>query len=146
MKPRRPRPSPPQARGVGLVEQLVALLIFSIGVLGLIGLQAAATRTQTAGKFRGDAAYLGSELIGTLWAEAPARRASYNTEGGACAATPGCAAWLAKVQASLPAASASVQVLRDAGTQADQLRVDLSWSPPGEGTHQHRQITALRDN
>lgn len=139
---RRPRP----ARGAGLVEQLVALLVFSVGVLGLVGLQAAATRAQTGGKLRGDAAALAGELSGQLWAVAAAQRASYNTAGGGCAATPGCAAWLAKVQAALPAASASVEVEREPDTQADQLRVELAWTPPGEGVHRHRQLTALRDN
>jgi type IV pilus assembly protein PilV len=39
---RRVPTSPPKAsiRGVGLIEVLVSLLVFSLGVLGLVGLQA----------------------------------------------------------------------------------------------------------
>lgn len=56
-----------QQDGVALLEALIAILIFSLGILGLIGLQANATRIATAAKFRIDASQLVSQCMGDLW-------------------------------------------------------------------------------
>ena len=61
----RPRPGRP-ARGFALIEALIALLIFSLAVLGLVGLQAAMTRASTGAKYRAEATYLATDLIGRV--------------------------------------------------------------------------------
>jgi type IV pilus assembly protein PilV len=53
--------------GVALLEALIAILIFSLGVLGLIGLQASATKTATQAKFRMEAGHLATQRIADLW-------------------------------------------------------------------------------
>lgn len=52
--------------GVMLIEALLAMLIFSIGVLGIIGMQSAATQMSSDAKFRGDAALLANELVSRM--------------------------------------------------------------------------------
>ncbi len=54
--------------GVMLIEALIAILIFSIGVLGIIGLQGTAVKASTDSKYRSEAALLANELIGQMWA------------------------------------------------------------------------------
>lgn len=49
-----------------LLEVLVALLIFAVGVLGLVGLQANAIQQSTQAKYRADATLLANELIGQM--------------------------------------------------------------------------------
>src|SRR6218665_3648235 len=54
--------------GVMLIEALIAILIFSVGVLGIIGLQASAVKASSDAQYRSEAALLANELIGRMWA------------------------------------------------------------------------------
>ncbi len=54
--------------GVMLIEAMLAILIFSIGVLGIIGLQAAANKASVQAKYRSEASLLANEIIGRIWA------------------------------------------------------------------------------
>ncbi len=60
---------PPKAsnRGVGLIEVLVSLLVFSLGVLGLVGLQARSVQIETQAGDRTRAANLANELVTQMW-------------------------------------------------------------------------------
>src|SRR5690606_40473764 len=64
---RRRTPRAAVQRGVVMIEILVALLIFMLGVLGLVGMQSRLTQTQTESKLRADAAYLASEALARMW-------------------------------------------------------------------------------
>lgn len=55
--------------GVMLLEALIAILIFSLGILGVVGLQASAISSVHDAKFRTDAGLLANELIGQMWAQ-----------------------------------------------------------------------------
>lgn len=52
--------------GVMLLEALIAILIFSLGVLGLVGMQASAVRASRDAQFRSDAGLLADQLIGQM--------------------------------------------------------------------------------
>ena len=54
-------------RGITIVEVLVSLLIFSVGLLGVVSLYGSAVRTSTSAEFRTMAAMLASDLIGRMW-------------------------------------------------------------------------------
>ena len=53
--------------GFTLVEVLVSLLVFSFGVLGMVGLQATASKLSVDSEERTRAALLASELVATMW-------------------------------------------------------------------------------
>lgn len=53
--------------GVMLLEALIAILIFAIGILGIVGLQGTAVKQVTDARFRSDAALLANQLIGNMW-------------------------------------------------------------------------------
>src|SRR6478609_8169168 len=53
--------------GVMLLEVLIAILIFSLGILGVVGLQAIAVQQSTDARYRADAAQLVDRLIGQMW-------------------------------------------------------------------------------
>ncbi len=65
-------------KGAVLLEALIAILIFSMGILALVGLQAAMLQNTTDSKFRADASYLAQQQIGRIWAD-PANAATYVT-------------------------------------------------------------------
>jgi type IV pilus assembly protein PilV len=54
-------------RGVALIEALMSILIFSIGVLGLMGLEARAINFSVDAEDRNRAALFASEVASTLW-------------------------------------------------------------------------------
>jgi type IV pilus assembly protein PilV len=79
----------PQAHGqsgVMLIEALIAILIFSVGILGLVGLQASAVTASTDAKYRSEAALLSNEVIGKMWTSDRTQatlQAAFASPGGA---------------------------------------------------------------
>jgi type IV pilus assembly protein PilV len=55
-------------RGIVLIEALIAILLFSIGILGIVGLQATMIKGSNEGRMRADASYLAQQRIAALWA------------------------------------------------------------------------------
>lgn len=131
-------------RGIALIETMVGILIFTTGILGVIGLQAAMTRAQGSAQYRADASVLASEVIGAMWGDsanaASANLANYlSTSSTACTYAP-CAQWLSKVENSLPQGAANIAV--DAST--GQSTVTISWTQPTDGTHSYVTTTFIR--
>jgi type IV pilus assembly protein PilV len=52
-----------------LIEGLIAILIFSIGVLAIVRLQAAAINNTQDAKLRTDASYVAGQVISQMWAD-----------------------------------------------------------------------------
>jgi type IV pilus assembly protein PilV len=73
MAPGRSAPSlPPRRlrrgqRGIALFEALVSILVFSFGVLGLIGLEARAINFSVDAEDRNRAALLANEIASSMW-------------------------------------------------------------------------------
>ena len=65
--PRRRRGTGHTQRGVALIEALVSLLIFSFGVLGLIGLQANAINFSENAEDRIRASVFANEIASSMW-------------------------------------------------------------------------------
>jgi type IV pilus assembly protein PilV len=63
---RRPRIARAQ-RGMALIECMMALLIFSVGLLGLLGLEARVMNISTNSENRSRAAMLASEVASQMW-------------------------------------------------------------------------------
>ena len=55
-------------QGIVLIEALVAVLLFSMGVLALVGLQAAMMKNTEDSKFRFEASYIAQQWLGVMWA------------------------------------------------------------------------------
>jgi type IV pilus assembly protein PilV len=56
-------------QGVVLLESLIAILIFSMGILALVGLQAAMITNTSDARFRAEANYIAQQRLGDLWAD-----------------------------------------------------------------------------
>ncbi len=59
---------PSRQSGVMLLEALIAILVFSLGVLGLVSLQASTVQAGRDAEYRSVASTLASDLIGQMWA------------------------------------------------------------------------------
>ena len=55
--------------GFTLIEVLVALLVFSLGVLGVVGMQARAVQFSTQAGDRARAAMLANEIVSQMWTQ-----------------------------------------------------------------------------
>jgi type IV pilus assembly protein PilV len=55
--------------GAYLLEALIGILIFSLGVLGIVGLQAASLRSTSDDSLRAEAVLAANEYIGQMWAD-----------------------------------------------------------------------------
>ncbi len=55
--------------GAYLLEALIGILIFSLGILGIVGLQAAALRSTSNASLRAEAVFAANQLIGQMWAD-----------------------------------------------------------------------------
>ena len=115
-------------KGVMLIEALLGILIFSIGILAMLGMQAVAMRATIDAKYRSEAGFLANEIIGVMWSD-PANLGGYAT--ASCAATLRCNAWLTRVQALLPQSVANAPTIVISG---QQVTVTVRWQPPGADT------------
>jgi type IV pilus assembly protein PilV len=123
--------------GFALIEALIAILIFSIAVLGLVGLQVSMSRAQTGAKFRADAAFLANDLIGTMWSDAANRSAYLNTN---CPSHTPCLSWQGRLQAALPGSSYKIEP--DPGA-SEVTNITITWQVPNEGQHQFVTSTTI---
>ena len=56
-------------QGVVIIEAMIAILIFSIGVLGIVGMQANMIKNTADAEYRSDAAFIAQQRIGEMWAD-----------------------------------------------------------------------------
>ena len=134
-------------QGAFLLEALIGILIFSLGILGIVGLQAQAIRFTNDSEYRAEAVYLANSLISQMWADKrstlKANYDNYESVGG-----PKYVLFKADVLSRLPGASAPVvKVDPTDGTlppvvtnSSSVVQVQISWQLPGEPT-QHNYTT-----
>lgn len=60
-----------------LLESLIAILIFSMGILAVVGLQAAMIKNTNDAKYRAEASFIAQQKIGLIWADPDPARVGY---------------------------------------------------------------------
>jgi type IV pilus assembly protein PilV len=124
----RPRGRRHPEKGFTLVEALVALVVLSIGLLGVAGMQMVGLRGNLSAASRTQANYLADDMIDRMRANyTAARNGEYNvalgaTLTGTTTAQVDVQAWVAELQ-SLPSGKGSVAV--DAATNV--ATVTIQW-------------------
>lgn len=146
---------PRACRGASLLEALIALVIFSVGILGLLGLQANAMTVTRDAQYRAEAAVLADEIIGILWSDR-ANLAQYAHNGsGSTLCSPTTSAttnanalrWLAQFtttssQRYLPGATSAAQQVSIDGNRV--VRVTVCWrSPQDAGWHNYTAVARI---
>ena len=130
-------------QGAMLLESLIAILIFSMGILAIVGLQAASVRLSGDARYRTDANMLVNRIIGQMWADdhTPANlKLKYDSTSGASGVAY--AAWAGDVVAALPGVDPqyntlpSITVTAASGinpnTPSAAVTVTVYWQVPGE--------------
>lgn len=131
----------PKQQGSVLLESMIAILIFSMGILAIVGLQAASVKNTASAKYRTDASMLANQIIGQMWIDdktASALQASYNSPGGAKYLT-----WKTSVASALPGVASNAPTIAiDASNVAT---VTVWWQSPGEAKP-HNYVAIARIN
>lgn len=112
--------------GATLLETLIAVLIFSVGILAVIGLQATAIGNVTDAKFRVDASAVAERRIGEMWATQASLASGTTTS----------------VVPELPNGSMTTTVAGSA-TAGWQVTISVTWRPPNAATA-HKFDTVAR--
>ena len=147
--------------GMFLIEALVAILILSLGVLGMLAMGGTAIAAQTDARFRTDAASLAEELASDIVLNADrtnlvAFQASLNSYqhrptgvdcvfAGPATANANALAWLARVSATGPAlpglpnaTAATQQVIVDTtATGFNRVQITICWQAPSDAVRRH---------
>jgi type IV pilus assembly protein PilV len=136
-------------QGVMLLEALIGILIFSIGILSMVAMQAVAIGTISDAKYRSDASFLANQIITQIWLDRGVNMAnmtSYAYPGGTATELSN---WITKVNNALPqttGANAPAITVTLTGTPATSGTVDVTikWQPPNSGTaHSYRTISVV---
>jgi type IV pilus assembly protein PilV len=124
-------------RGATLLEALIGILIFSVGILALVGMQALAIRHMADARYRSEASFFANEIIGRMWVN-KGKLPDYEFSGSG---TPPAAieSWVDSIQGALPGvtAGANLPIITRAGSQ---VTVTVRWQLPG-ATDGHQHVT-----
>jgi type IV pilus assembly protein PilV len=124
--------SPRKQQGVVLLEALVAILIFSIGILAIVGMQAQAVSTVTESRSRSEASFLANQLITQIWTDAT--NADEYAWDGTGAAPARMARWWNDVNGRLPGANDKkpIVTISDATSNGATVQVQMFWRMPDD--------------
>jgi type IV pilus assembly protein PilV len=129
--------------GVVLLESLIAILLFSLGILGVIGMQAMAVKQVSDAKYRFQASLLADQLLGTMWVsdrQPSSLQINFNDGGN------GYQAWFSRVSAALPGVEAYPPTV--AVDAMGIVTITIRWRAPNEdaaaGAHQYVAVAHIR--
>jgi len=150
-----------------LIEALIAILIFSIGILAVVGMQGLAIKNVTESRSRSDAAFFTSQLLAQMWVDQNISPAGANTSNitvgnydyqGGASVPPRVSDWVAQVTTGtrrLPGADqAGVRpkiTITNATTAGATVKIELFWQLPEEASlvpppppHTYVVVTAIQ--
>ena len=130
--------------GALLIEALIAMLIFSVGILGLMGLQATVVQASTDAKYRSEAALLANKLIGSMWVSDRTQATFQATYSGGIGGTDGAgyAQWVQGANTgNVPSAGSVFQILP--GAQANPPTVRITSVPAGVAANNPSSLVTI---
>ena len=137
--------APRRQGGVMLLEALIGILIFSVGILAMVAMQGLAIGYVSDAKYRADAAFLADEIMSMIWLDR-ANMANY-----ACCSpvgsSPNLAPWVAKVNNALPGSGAAANlpsIVVD--TAAGTVDITIRWQLPSADSARNYRVIATIQN
>ena len=116
-----------------MLEALIAILIVSFGILGIVGLQARSLKAVGDAQYRGEAAFYAETLAGRMWSHDPTSLVTYFGSGGT-----GFTAWSDQVTAAgsgLPGASVIPPTIAFTDLNSSNgvmATITIYWQAPGD--------------
>lgn len=119
-----------------LLEALIAILIFSIGILAIVGMQATALQDLGEAKYRTEASFLANQVIAEIWGgigtdpNQVATNLANFAYGGSGSPPPMIADWVNHVQGTLPGAQDYPPIITVGADSS--VAVTVRWRAPRE--------------
>ncbi len=130
--------------GIAILEAMIAILIFSMGIIALMGMQATTINNVADSKYRNTASFYADQMVGTIWAKRTGSTTA--NASGVLGATPDTSfacnpcdssngnadtqAWVAAMSGVLPSPKANITITNNA-----LIKVQISWTPPNAASH-----------
>ena len=161
-----------EQRGIALIEAMIAVLIFALGILGLVAMGGTAMASQSDARLRTEAAMRASEISSLIGLSVPhnilesdtigtaARQtklltfvhnpsgATCNFSGGASAA-PDVADWVLKVNGGgltgLPGATAVSEQILVTPSAGNRVEVTVCWRSAADAAPRHHTLVTYVD-
>jgi type IV pilus assembly protein PilV len=136
-------PLPRGQGGVMLLEALIGILIFSVGILAMVAMQGMAVGYVSDAKYRSDAGFLADEILSHMWVDRT------NLVNYRCCTpvgtSPNLAPWIVKVNNALPgSAIAGNEPAISVDTTTGTVDVTIRWQlPSGESVRNYRVIAVV---
>jgi type IV pilus assembly protein PilV len=121
------------------MEALIAILVFSVGILGLVGILGTSVRATNDARYRSEAANLANAMVAEMWTmSATQMSVEFSSDGTKLEAYKTEAANL------LPNAKATVDLGQPGlSSQSRTVVVTISWKLPGS-SEEHRYVTSAQ--
>lgn len=130
-------------QGSMLLEALIAILIFSLGILSVVGMQASAVQAVSDAKYRADASLLATQLVGQMRASDRTNTTLTTFSGGAGTDGSAYSTWLDDVETLLPGAASNPPVVQFDSSNR-QVSITIFWLAPRDSeTHQFQLVTRI---
>jgi type IV pilus assembly protein PilV len=152
--------------GMALLEALIGILIFSIGILAMVGMQAASINAVADAQYRIEAVNEANQLLSQLWVnvdrsntatiQASLLAFEHQSTGapatcnfsGAAAANPAIVAWAANLNGGgpggrplLPGSTPAMQQIDVDTGVSNRVTITVCWLAPGDTTpHRHTVV------
>lgn len=150
-------------QGVMLLEALIGILIFSVGILAMVGMQAAAFSASADAKYRAEAAAFANQIISDIWMGVDRsdptganlittlNNFQFNTGGSDCAFSGGAAdgtngiltGWVSAVTnttTGLLGATTAMQQVLVSTTDLNRVTVTVCWQTPQDARPRKHQV------
>ncbi|MFM8246400.1 MAG: hypothetical protein ACKN9M_05560 [Burkholderiaceae bacterium] len=126
--------------GSALIESLLALVVFSVGLLSLLVLLTSALKQSDNARYRSEASLLASDLIGQMWS---GDRSLKSLRQRFDSASDEYQRWLVRVQATLPGLATDRNQPELLIDDSRNITLTLHWQAPSD-TEQHQLVVVTR--
>lgn len=143
-------------KGSVLLEAMIAILIFSFGVLAVMGLQAASIVNLAEAKYRNEASFYANRLLGEMWvSDRQALVTNFSTNA------PGYNAWYTSIKNtnsttgllglpgadSIPPTVVIAPVTNGLGRPTSfDVTITVNWQAPNRPAHRHVVFASLTED
>jgi type IV pilus assembly protein PilV len=135
--------------GVMLLEALIGILIFSLGILAMVGMQSMAIKLSSDSRDRTEAGNLANQLVGEMWAKRGVDNINLPAFAYTGTGTPPAVLtqWIDQTEKNLPNADAYPPIVAFAASPLGpsvgiQTTITMRWKSPSDPTVHQYVLTA----